>query len=432
MAENIKIVRIFIGSPSGLEDERRAAREIVEEINQAHSDHWGCQFKLVGWEDTIPGYQRPQSLINIDLDKCQYFIGVLWNRWGTKPDLDKSGYTSGFEEEFCRARDLITTGSMKDIALYFKEVNVPDGLEPGPDIKKVKGFRTQCIDEKRIFFKDFAGTADFRDLIRSKLIEIGWREFKLLAPNEPANGEAEKSPKENARDKAPTDTKIFDQEALDFIASISSHTRESELASPFEVARFRLIAASLSHSGNDELYLGNHDANLIFRHRAEMSFSFREIRALVDCGIVGFDHQNVPLWRWLIALSAKNKPFERVELLAIVGNTEERKNAINLLQILGETVPELMPYFTREKVLTSWLSPEVSNQIFDVAVQFLSANGTQDCVEFIDKISSDAPADKKAKLDAIVASIKARTSHEEALKFICVNNVEKVSERDCQ
>ena len=190
MSENIKIVRVFIGSPSGLEDERRAAREIVQEVNQAHSEHWGCQFKLVGWEDTIPGYQRPQSLINVDLDKCQYFIGILWNRWGTKPDLDDSVFTSGFEEEFCRARDLVAAGSMKDIALYFKSVHVPDGLEPGPEIKKVKEFRAQRIDEKRIFFSDFAETVDFRDLIRNKITEIGWREFELHVPYEPGNCEA--------------------------------------------------------------------------------------------------------------------------------------------------------------------------------------------------------------------------------------------------
>jgi hypothetical protein len=428
LLENVKIVRVFIGSPGGLEDERRGAREIIQEVNQAHSEHWGCQFKLVGWEDTIPGYQRPQNLINIDLDKCQYFIGVLWNRWGTKPDLDDSGFTSGFEEEFCRAQDLSAAGSMKDIALYFKAVNVPDGLEPGPEIKKVKDFRTQCIDEKRIFFRDFAETGEFRDLVRSKLTEIGWREFELRAPPETGNSEAEQSPLGNAGDKAPADKKIFDQKALDFISAMSSHTRESEQTSPYEVARFRLIAASLRRSGNDELYLGNHDANLIFRHRKEISLSFQEIRALVDCGIVGFDHQNVPLWRWLIALGTKNEPFERVKVLAVAGNTEERKNAIKLLLILGEAVPELGPYFTKEKVLTNWLHPEASNQIFDVAAQFLSFNGTQEVIEVIDKISADTPPDKKAKLDAIVASIKTRSSHEEALKFICANSVEKVSE----
>lgn len=421
-------MRVFIGSPGGLEDERRAAREVIQEVNQANSEHWGCQFKLVGWEDTIPGYQRPQSLINVDLDKCQYFIGVLWNRWGTKPDLDDTAFTSGFEEEFCRARDLSTAGTMKDIALYFKAVDVPDGLEPGPEIRKVKDFRTQCIDEKRIFFRDFAETADFRNLIRSKITEIGWRECVYFASSEPGNSEAEQSPKENSGDKAPADMKIFDQEALDFISAISSHTRKSEQISPYEVARFRLIAASLKRSGNDELYLGNHDANLIFRHRKEISFSSQEIRALVYCGIVGFDNQNVPLWRWVTSSGTKNKPFQIVELLAILGNVEEKKNAIKLLQILGETTPELGSYFTREKVISDWLGHEVSNQIFDAATQFLSSNGTQEDLEIIDQISADFPADKKVKLGAVMASIKTRSSHEEALKFICANSVEKVDE----
>lgn len=383
----------------------------------------------MGWEDTIPGYQRPQSLINVDLDKCQYFIGVLWNRWGTKPDLDDSGFTSGFEEEFCRARDLSAAGSMKDITLYFKGVSVPEGLEPGPEIKRVKEFRAQCIDEKRIFFRDFAETADFRDLVRSKITEIGWREFELHAPPEPGNSVAEQSPQENAGNKEPPHKKIFDQKALDFISAMSSRTRETEQTSPFEVARFRLIAASFRRAGNDELYLGNHDANLIFRHRKEISFSLQEIHALVDCGIVGFDHQNVPLWRWLVATGTKNEPFDRVKNLAILGNTEEQKNAIKLLEILGATVPELDPFFTREQVLTLWLHPEANNLIFNAAAQFLSSNGMPEDIEIIDKISAESPPDKKAKLGAIVASIKTRSSHEEALRFICANSVEKISER---
>ena len=380
MSENVRIVRVFIASPGGLEDERRVAQEVIEEVNRESSEHWGCLFKLVGWEDTIPGFQRPQSLINVDLDKCQYFIGVLWNRWGTKPDLDESGFTSGFQEEFSRARCLNAAGSMKDIALYFKVVNVPDGLEPGQEIKKVKEFRKQCIDEKRIFFKDFVETSEFRGLVRSKIVEIGWHESKLHAPQELGNSEAEQSPPESAGNNVPVATKIFDQDALDFITAMSSRTRESEQTKPYEIARFRLIAASLERSGNDELYLGTHDANLIFRHRKEMSFSSQEIRALVDCGIVGFDHQNIPLWRWLVSTGSKKEPFDRVKFLAIVGTAAKKKNAIKLLQILGETVPELLPYFTKEKVLTYWLQPEENNQIFDVAAQFLSSNGTRDDV----------------------------------------------------
>jgi len=428
LSENIRIIRVFIASPGGLEDERRAAREVVQEINQSHSEHWGCQFNLVGWEDTIPGYQRPQSLINIDLDKCQYFIGVLWNRWGTKPDLDVGGFTSGFEEELYRARNLNAAGSMKDIALYFKAVDVPDGFEPGPDIKKVKDFRTQCINEKRIFFRDFVKTTEFRDLVRNKITEIGWREYKINAAPQPANSEAEQSPHVDMAEKAPVSSRIFGQEALNFLAAISSRTREREQASSYEVARFRLIAFSLRNHGNDELYLGNHDANLIFRNRKEISLSSQEVRALVDCGIAGFEHQNVPLWHWLTTMGSKNDPFDRVKVLAIVGNTDERKNAIKILQILGEPTPELETYFTREKVLKGWLQIEASNQLFDVASQFLSSNGTREDIEIIGKISADSPVENRAKLNAVVASIMTRFSHEEALKFICANSIENLSE----
>lgn len=87
MQDKMKLIRVFIGSPGGLEDERRAAHAIVEEVNRDHNEHWGCHFKLLGWEDTVPGYQRPQTKINEDLDRCDYFIGVLWNRWGTTPTV---------------------------------------------------------------------------------------------------------------------------------------------------------------------------------------------------------------------------------------------------------------------------------------------------------------------------------------------------------
>ena len=77
MPSSIKVVKVFIGSPGGLDTERQAAQRIVSEVNRSHSEHWGCQLKLVGWEETLPGYRRAQSLINQDLDKCEYFVGVL-------------------------------------------------------------------------------------------------------------------------------------------------------------------------------------------------------------------------------------------------------------------------------------------------------------------------------------------------------------------
>ncbi|MEH6756464.1 MAG: hypothetical protein V7676_03005 [Parasphingorhabdus sp.] len=189
-----------------------------------------------------------------------------------------------------------------------------------------------------------------------------------------------------------------------------------------------MIAASLKGSGNDELYLGNHDANLIFRYKKELSFSLQEIRALVDCGIVGFHHQNVPLWRWLVDLGMKEELFKRIKVLAIVGDTEVQGNAIRLLQIIGEPVPQFDENFTRETIVTRWLDADDNNQAFSAAAEFLSHNGAEDEIEIIEKISAGYPPHRKAKLDTIVATIKARFSREEALKYICSQGVDKVIE----
>ena len=99
----------------------------------------------------MPGYVRPQSKINEDLDRCDYFIGVLWNKWGSRPSTEPSGYTSGFEEEYFRAKMRIENGLMKDMAIYFKALEVPAGMEPGGEVRKVFDFRQKCIDEKKIF-----------------------------------------------------------------------------------------------------------------------------------------------------------------------------------------------------------------------------------------------------------------------------------------
>ncbi|MFK7787405.1 MAG: hypothetical protein AB8B56_19935 [Crocinitomicaceae bacterium] len=56
--------KVFIASPGGLEDERRAFSEEIEKYNRVEAMHRGVIFQPVGWEDTLPGIGRPQSIIN--------------------------------------------------------------------------------------------------------------------------------------------------------------------------------------------------------------------------------------------------------------------------------------------------------------------------------------------------------------------------------
>jgi hypothetical protein len=121
MSETRKVVKFFLGSPSDLADERKAAKAVVDEFNSLYASEFGYQVELVGWEDTVSVIGRPQETINKELAQCEFFVGLLWRRWGTPPD--KVGkYTSGFEEEYRRSVDRHRLEGRPEISLFFKDV----------------------------------------------------------------------------------------------------------------------------------------------------------------------------------------------------------------------------------------------------------------------------------------------------------------------
>ena len=139
--------RVFVGSPRGLDDERKGFRDTLERFNRHHGQPAGVLFDPVGWEDTIGGVGRPQELINDDLKQCDYAVFVLHDRWGTPTG---SGHSSGTEEEWELAEHLYKETKIRNIALFFKHVC---GL-PDPDqLKKVLQFRETIEKEKKHFRK---------------------------------------------------------------------------------------------------------------------------------------------------------------------------------------------------------------------------------------------------------------------------------------
>jgi hypothetical protein len=222
MSEPVQVVKVFIGSPGGLTPERQAAARIVQEINQSHSEHWGCQLQLVGWEATIPGNHRAQSLINQDLDKCDYFVGVLWNHWGSKPDDGDSKYTSGFEEEFERAKTRIDSGSMLDIALFFKDISEDQLKDPGPSVGKVLDFRQKCVLLRKPLFKTFGTLMEFEPMFRQTMEKIGWVESDRLAllSNRKSNPDEQDTLNEEGINRQADDSEsLLEPPAIEFISN---------------------------------------------------------------------------------------------------------------------------------------------------------------------------------------------------------------------
>ena len=142
-AMDIKLIRAFIASPSGLEDERRAAFAAASEINKSVAMPMGGRLELIGWEETLSGNDRPQALINAEMETCDLFIGAIWTSWGSRPSID-GPYTSGFEEEFELSRARYERNGNPAMAMFFKSVDPTQLRDPGIDLQKVLEFQKSC------------------------------------------------------------------------------------------------------------------------------------------------------------------------------------------------------------------------------------------------------------------------------------------------
>lgn len=164
------LLSIFIGSPGDLQAEREIARNVIDRINKRIARHLGVQVELRGWEDTLPGYSRPQAVINEDLKECDMFLGLLWQRWGTRPSEDGE-YTSGFEEEYYLALELREKGEMQEIMLFFKDMSEDLRHDPGEQASKVIEFRHSVEAKREVLYSTFDTPEAWKEVLYDILAE---------------------------------------------------------------------------------------------------------------------------------------------------------------------------------------------------------------------------------------------------------------------
>jgi len=168
MATDLTTYRVFIASPSGLEDERKSFRESIEEFNRMDSMHRGLQFVPVGWEDTLETAGRPQELINADIRTSDYFVLVIWDRWGSSPTKKPGRFTSGTEEEYDVAKQALhdTHFPLKQIIILFKGVGARQLCDPGVQLQRVLKFRRKVEEDKEFIFHLFDSPREFERILR--------------------------------------------------------------------------------------------------------------------------------------------------------------------------------------------------------------------------------------------------------------------------
>jgi hypothetical protein len=56
---DVRTIHVFIASPGDLAVERRAFKDVVDELNSGFGDGAGAKFMPLGWEDTLAMVGRP-------------------------------------------------------------------------------------------------------------------------------------------------------------------------------------------------------------------------------------------------------------------------------------------------------------------------------------------------------------------------------------
>ena len=334
-----------MASPGDLEAERRAAKIIVDEENINHANAAGYHLDLVGWEDTVSQRRRAQEAINQELDQCEYFVGLMWKKWGSPPGPQGHPYSSGFEEEYRRSGERFDQTGKPEISLLFKHVEKEDLADPGSQLRKVIEFQETVSAEKNQLYQKFTDIRDFEQRFRSIIAKFlrDQRDEDL----DLTLGETSKdAPLGNQEPQTSGETEIvefFDIAVETFLTNFLRSGREFTAS---DVARFRLLSTVVSKPGNDQSSIGTHDANLLYLQREESTLSDMEARGIIAAGLSQIDNATIPLWSFLFSIA--DSVDETLALLTLIGPEKVRRGAFKAMaylkiepNIFGKILPSL-------------------------------------------------------------------------------------------
>lgn len=204
------VLRVFVGSPSDVKEEREQLEKVITELNRIWSRNLGLRLELIRWETHVtPGFgDYPQDVINRQVkDDYDIFIGIFWSRVGTPTPY----YESGSIEELERALEVYKKHPAKMAMLvYFKDAPIPPSQIDVVQLSKVQELKSN-LREVGCLYWEFKELSDFATAINAHLSRVSqdWHEriksqsihVGELLPKEtnmlPDDGELEKNEDED-------------------------------------------------------------------------------------------------------------------------------------------------------------------------------------------------------------------------------------------
>jgi len=161
-------IRVFISSPKDVAEERKLAEKAINSVSSTYKESLGLQLDPVMWEDFLPKTpklpeQKIQDILEAEIPKCQVFILILGERYGSKePGHGKSNT----QREVEIAIEVLMREKKIMFLSYFRKLS-PNN-DKGRQRQDVESFRN-FLQGKGIWYKDYADASEFRDLITHAL-----------------------------------------------------------------------------------------------------------------------------------------------------------------------------------------------------------------------------------------------------------------------
>jgi hypothetical protein len=310
-------------------------------------------------------------------------------------------------------------------------------VDQGPDLKKVLSFRERIISERLILFEEFETPREFEEKLTSWITSYVQSLKKLEATSASDDTQVRPSDEQTIKTEAtPAAYTPLSNEGAKFVREFVAKTerdRETHPILSIEVARFRLLAAMVAVTGNDEEVLGVHDANILFKVRSSLDLSRQEKQALIDSGLGNISHEVVPLWYWYVEAGAEESGY--LSLSTLAGSQSLRIGALTAMRLIGEPIKPLPPIgqeddgIDRKAFVSLWLSQSSNERVKVAALEYLSACGDEtDLAILTDEYEKRNYQTVGMSVDAIIR-INLKQSRERAVRSLIELQPENIDER---
>lgn len=384
----MKRLKVFLASPSDLREERKIVKAVVERVNTIIGRKVDWYIELYGWEDTLPGFSRPQALINKDVDACDLFLGMLWQRWGEPTGK----FSSGFEEEFIRACEMRKKTNSTEIWLFFKSVEDNRLKDPGEQLSKVIKFKKEQEEKKELLFKEFKDPLDWERLIHDYLSEyllnLSRTEESVLIERSPILEAAREEHEKLAEGK------VYPREITALISKVLNRVAKkgtSDLDFWERTRLFILTSAWFSDVHIGEI-LGVHEINLAYKIRKKCNLSDEEKWLIFRSMISGIDSNVRPGWFWFLDWETERIDDVLRYLALEDNNADVRRSAISILTD------------SKFKAGKDFLSKGLNDDNKDIVLEFIKLLRASESLENIDLLSSLSSNSEQSLREAAISA----------------------------